>query len=195
MIQNKIAKVGDIKTIADLIKCPVEKASTLITGFLSGPMCGKCFPCSMGSYEARTILNDLMEGNGTASEFHNLKRIAAEMLESSMCKKGKDIAAFVTEYIDEEIFNSHVNGICPSQTCKNLIEYKVIADKCTMCGLCKDACKYNAIHGEKAVPFRSSFYPFDIRQTKCVTCGECIKVCPVDAIILVDAKDAQPVSV
>ena len=49
----------------------------------------------MGSYEARTILKNLMGGKGSEAELANLKRIADEMVESSMCKKGKDTARFL----------------------------------------------------------------------------------------------------
>ncbi|NIN07007.1 MAG: 4Fe-4S dicluster domain-containing protein, partial [Armatimonadetes bacterium] len=68
-------------------------------------------------------------------------------------------------------------------------------EKCILCGLCKEACKYDAILGEKAEPYLSGYLPFEIRQRRCVKCGDCIKVCPVDAIEIIDIKTAEEVKV
>lgn len=195
MSVKKVVKVDDIKKDAESIKCPVEKSLYLINEFLSGLMCGKCFPCSMGSYEARVRLRKVVDGNGSEDDLQHIKKIADEMLVASMCKKGKDVAKYMLEWLDSDVFISHVEGLCPEKTCKALIEYRILTDKCTMCGICLDACKYAAIHGESRKPFMSGYQPFEIRQLKCVKCGDCIKVCPEEAIILLDAKAAEPVEV
>jgi NAD-dependent dihydropyrimidine dehydrogenase PreA subunit len=195
MSEQKELKVEDIRKAADEKGCAVQKALYYVTEFLSGPMCGKCFPCSMGSYEARVILNDIVEGRGTAGELSNLKRIATLMLDSSMCKKGKDTAKFILEWMDTDVFSRHVEGFCPERSCAALIEFRIIPEKCDLCGICKDVCKYGAIHGEKKKPYLSGYRPFEIRQKVCTKCGDCIKVCPTDAIILVDAKVKEPVGV
>ncbi len=195
MSAKKVVKVDDIKNDAEGIKCQVEKSLYLVNEFLSGLMCGKCFPCSMGSYEARIRLRSLMEGNGSSDDIQQIQRIADEMLISSMCKKGKDVAKYMLEWLDTEVFSSHAAGSCPAQTCKALISYRIEIDKCTMCGDCLKACKYAAIHGEKIQPFKSGYHPFEIKQLKCVKCGDCIKVCKPEAIILVDANVGEPVEV
>jgi ferredoxin len=195
MIEKKALKVEDIRTDADAIQCPVERALYYVSEFLAGPMCGKCFPCSMGSYEAKILLRTIVDGKGTENDLFRLKRIAGEMVESSMCKKGKDTARFLLEWLDSDVFQSHIDGTCPARTCAAFIEYRIIADKCTLCGICKDVCKYNAIHGEKVKPFLSGYLPFEIRQTKCVKCGDCINVCPENAIVLIDVKSREPVQV
>jgi NAD-dependent dihydropyrimidine dehydrogenase PreA subunit len=195
MTEQKELKVEDIKKAADEKGCAVQKAIYYVTEFLSGPMCGRCFPCSMGSYEARIILQNLAEGRGTGESVSNLKRIATLMLDSSMCKKGKDTAKFILEWMDTDVFSKHSEGICPEKTCRELIEYRIIPDKCNLCGICKDVCKYGAIHGEKKKPYLSGYRPYEIRQKKCTKCGDCIKVCPTEAIILVDAKVKEPVGV
>ena len=195
MAEKKLIKINDIKTDAEKRKCPVGKSLFYITEFLSGPMCGKCFPCSMGSYEAKVILNNIIEGTGIEKDLFNLKRIASEMLDGSMCKKGKDTARFILEWMDTNAFGSHIEGICPDRTCSAYIEYRIISGKCTLCGECLQACKYSAIHGEKKEAFFSGYKPFEIRQAKCVRCGECMPVCPAKAIIIVDAKIKEPVGV
>jgi formate hydrogenlyase subunit 6/NADH:ubiquinone oxidoreductase subunit I len=195
MSEKKIVKVDDIKNDAESIKCPVERSRYLMAEFLAGPMCGRCFPCSMGSYEARILLKNLMNSNSSEEEVRHIKTIAEEMLVASMCKKGKDIAKYILEWMDTDVFNKHLEGICPEKTCKSFIEYRIIPEKCTMCGICSKICKYNAIHGEKVKPFMSGFHPFEIRQQKCVKCGDCLDVCPTEAIILVDAKATEAVEV
>jgi ferredoxin len=189
MTEIKELKVEDIKKSAGEKACPVGAALYYVTEFLAGPMCGRCFPCAMGSYEARLRLQSIIDGKGSEADVTALKRIAAEMAEASMCKKGKDTAAFITAWINEGVFTAHVEGICPSGECLTFMEYRIIAGKCSACGLCKDACKHNAIIGEKSKPYRNDF-PFEIRQRRCAKCGECLTVCPEEAIIVTGKRQA-----
>ncbi len=191
MEEQKERKVEQIKAEADAKGCPVLRALYYIAEFLTGPMCGKCFPCSLGSYEAKIRLEKIVEGRGADEDLKALKRIAAQMIDGSMCKKGKDTARFIIEWMNTDVFKSHIEGICPDRTCTAFIEYRIVHEKCTMCGLCKEACKYGAIHGEKKKPYLSGYRPYEIRQKKCTKCGECIKVCPTGAIILVDVKERE----
>jgi heterodisulfide reductase subunit A len=63
----------------------------------------------------------------------------------------------------------------------------VDTDKCTWCGLCLDACPYDAPgqvdESGKAVA--------SIDKTACKGCGGCVPVCPTDAIDLEGYTDAQ----
>lgn len=195
MAEEKELKTEDIKKSAEEKKCPVQKALFYIEGFLDGPMCGKCFPCALGAYEARIRLQNIISGNGVDSDIPALKRIAEIMLESSRCKKGKDTAAFLLEWMKTNVFSAHIEGSCPDKECIPFIEYRVIPEKCILCGLCKDVCNFNAVFGEKKQQFLSGYFPFEIRQKRCVKCGECIKVCPVDAIIVAEAKKRETVGV
>lgn len=190
MTELKEKKVEDIKKEAEEnIRCPVNKALYYTREFLAGPMCGKCFPCEMGTYEMRIRLQNIVQGIGSESDLIAVKRIANDMLEASMCKKGKDTARFILEWMDTDVYNEHIEGRCPDKECKALIEYKIISEKCIMCGICKEVCKYNAIIGEKKKPFLSGYLPFEIRQMRCVKCGDCLPVCPTDAIVIVDVKE------
>ncbi|MBZ0157499.1 MAG: 4Fe-4S binding protein [Alphaproteobacteria bacterium] len=189
MAETKELKVEEIKKSAEEKSCPVQRSLYYISEFLSGPMCGRCFPCAMGSYEARTRLQTIIEGRGTEADIRALKRITAEMAEASMCKKGKDTASFISGWLNEGAFHEHVGGTCSSGECIALIEYRVVPGNCTACGRCKEVCTHNAVTGEKAKPYRSGL-PFEIRQKRCTRCGECIKVCPEEAIVLVGVKDS-----
>ena len=195
MTEVKELKVEDIRKSAEEKGCPVQKALYYITEFLSGPMCGRCFPCAMGSYEARIRLQKIVDGKGEEAHLFALKRIAEEMAEGSLCKKGKDTAKFILEWMGTNVYEEHINGRCPSRDCKAFIEYRIIPEKCIMCGLCKDACKYGAILGEKKKPYKGGYLPFEIRQKRCVKCGDCMSVCPTEAIIIVEPKVKEPVGV
>ena len=195
MDEKKELKVEDIKAAAEGKKCPVQKALYYVSGFLSGPMCGKCFPCSLGSYEAEIRVQGIANGKGTEADLYALKRIASEMLEASMCKKGKDTAKFMLEWLDSDAFPEHIGGKCRERECLALSEYRILPEKCTLCGLCKDACKYGAILGEKRKPYMAGYFPYEVRQKRCIKCGDCIKVCPEGAIIITDAEAKEPVEV
>jgi len=191
----KELKVDDIRAAAEEKGCPVQKALYFVTEFLAGPMCGRCFPCAMGSYEARIRLQNLVEGKGNDADLLALRRIATDMIDASLCKKGKDTGKFILDWMATDVYQEHVEGRCPAMQCASLIEYRIIPGKCVICGDCKDVCKDLAIQGEKKKPFKSGYFPFEIRQKRCTRCGECIKVCPAGAIVLVSAKAKEPVGV
>lgn len=193
--ETKPITMKDVKAKAEERKCPVQQSLVFIEEFLAEPMCGKCFPCSMGSYEARIRLRRIVEAEATEEDIERLKRIASNMLVSSMCKKGKDTAQFISEKITLQEFRRHLNGKCPDTECKSHIKYIIIPEKCTMCGLCKDVCKDNAIIGEKRRPYLSGYLPFEIAEKRCTKCGECIKVCPEGAIIIVSSREKELVGV
>lgn len=189
MSEHKEPKVEDIKKEAEEKHCLVQRSLYYIEKFLSEPMCGKCFPCSFGTYESKIRLKDIISGKGTDADIFALKRIATMMIESSRCKKGKDTAKFILEWLNTGAFNEHIEGRCPDKECLAYIEYRIIPDKCIMCGECQVVCKFNAITGEKKKPYLSGYLSFEIRQKRCTKCGECIKVCPTEAIEIVDIKE------
>lgn len=187
---EKEKKVEEIRKEAEAnIKCPVRKALYYMDEFLNGPMCGRCFPCSLGSYEAKVRLTNIVEGRGTDADISALKRIMDEMIEGSLCKKGKDTANFVIEWMRTNVYEEHIEGRCPDRECTAFIEYWVIPEKCVLCGLCKDACNYDAIIGEKKVSYMAGYLPFEIRQKRCVKCGDCLVACPYEAIEVVEIKE------
>ena len=192
MSETMELKVEDIKAdVEGSFKCPVRKSLHYVSGFLSGPMCGKCFPCSMGTYEARIRLQRIVDGDGAEADLAALKRIATQMVEASMCKKGKDTARFMLDWMGTDVFLEHINGRCPDAECPAFMMYHIIPEKCTMCDLCREACKHNAILGEKRKPFQSNYQPFEIRKKRCDKCGECINVCPEGAIIITETKQVE----
>lgn len=178
----------DVLAAVEQIKCAVQRSEKFVEEFLSEPMCGKCHPCALGSYEALVRLKRISGGRGKQEDVDAVRRIAEDMLEGSRCIKGKDTAKFLLEELQTGSFTEHLEGHCEERECPALIIYRVIPEKCVVCGLCKDACKYYAIQGEKKVSYRSGYIPFEIRQKRCVKCGDCVAACPYGAIEVIEEK-------
>ena len=176
-IEEKGKNLEDIRKEAEEKSCPVQVALYFVNEFISDLMCSKCFPCSLGTQEAKIRLIKIAQhlGNPTASDIAALKRIAEMMIEASRCKKGKDTGRFLIEQLNKSLaeFSSHLDGPCMKKECVTRTEYIINPDLCISCGRCLEACKYNAITHTPS---------FEIRQEKCTRCGECVKVCPTEAI-------------
>jgi NAD-dependent dihydropyrimidine dehydrogenase PreA subunit len=67
---------------------------------------------------------------------------------------------------------------CPAKQCRGLFRYRINAETCKACGICKKACPSGAIAGEKKVAHV-------IDQDKCVLCGACLDKCPFAAVLKV----------
>lgn len=182
-------------------KCPVMAVKVKLEKFYNDDskdgMCSKCHPCKLGMYDAIKIFETIQTGKGAEKHIAQLKRIAVDVKDGGMCKKGKDhadiLAAFLKDH--EADLATHVKGVCTSHECNQLIRYEINRDLCTMCDKCHEVCKDFAIEGQKLVQGKTGFTPFRIRQKRCTHCGECIKVCPENAIYInevITVADAEP---
>ena len=192
---EKGRKLEDIRKEAEEKACPVQRALYFIEEFITGPMCSKCYPCSLGTGEAKIRLMKIGGHSDKAGgeDLRALKRIGLAMIDGSFCKKGKDTGRFITEILDasEEEFKRHLAGICTKKECSALVEYVINPALCLMCGKCSDVCRPGAIIGEKKLPYLSGYLPFEIRQRRCTKCGECIKVCPEGAIEVIEKREEE----
>jgi ferredoxin len=172
------------------IKCPVNQTKTALKQFYTDEskngMCSKCHPCKLGIYDAIQILETIQAGRGESRHVALLRRIARDVKDGSMCKKGKDHGDILYEFlvIHAEDLCRHVKGICDDHECKSLVTYAIDADKCTMCGKCQEVCPSAGIEGQKMETFKTGFLPFRIRQKRCTHCGECLAVCPEGAVFI-----------
>ncbi len=173
-------------------KCPVDIARLKLTHFYNDDskdgMCSKCHPCKLGIFDAIKILEAVQAGKGRSKDMAQLRRIAVDVKDGGMCKKGKDhadiLAAFLKDHAAE--LDQHIKGVCSIRECKYLVRYEINPSLCTMCDKCAEACKDFAIEGQKKVPYKTGFTPYRIRQRRCTHCGECIKVCPEKAVVIVE---------
>jgi len=177
-------------------KCPVMTTKLKLEHFYNDDskdgMCSKCHPCKLGIYDAVKILETIQAGKGLDLYPAMLQRIAVEVKDGGMCKKGKDhadiLAAFLKDFSSD--LERHIKGVCTHNVCTRLIRYEIASEKCTMCDKCREVCKDFAIEGQKVVPGRTGFTPYRIRQKRCTHCGECIKVCPEGAVLISEASIA-----
>ena len=185
-------KLEDIKKESEGKACPVQRALYVIEEFIAGPMCSKCYPCSLGTGEAKIRLRKISGYPGKAgdADIHALKRIALIMIDGSFCKKGKDAGRFMVEMLNamEDEFKEHLSGVCPKKECAALVEYAINPALCSLCGKCLEVCSPGAIIGEKKQPYLSGYLPFEIRQRRCTKCGECVRVCPSGAIEVIKKR-------
>lgn len=191
MKKGTTTKLKAIKSHADSKACPVEKCLDLVTAFLDGPMCGRCFPCALGCYEVKVRLERVAEGSGRNADVVAIRRIADNLLISALCNKGKKIAGYLLEWLDADL-KAHIAGRCPHNVCKGFLEYRVIPSKCIVCGLCKEACQDRAILGTRRKHnYEAGSPPFEIRQKRCTKCGLCKDACPTGAIVIVTSAPAK----
>lgn len=192
--EQKKKDMKDVFEAVEDIRCVIQKSQKFVEEFLSEPMCGRCLPCSLGTYEALVRLKRVAAGIAEQDDVDVIQRISEQMLEGSMCKKGKDTAKFILDALKTEAFNEHLSKRCNERECPSLITFRIIPEKCVICGLCQEACKYNAIIGEKKETYRSGYLPFVIRQKRCVKCGDCVPACPYEAIEIIEEKIMAEVS-
>ncbi len=176
--------------------CPVNAVRIKLTHFYNDDskdgMCSKCHPCKLGIFDAVKILEAIQAGKGRDKDLAQLRRIAVDVKDGGMCKKGKDHADILSAFLAAGTadLERHIKGVCAYHECRQLVRYEIEPTLCTMCDKCREACKDNAIEGQKKQPYRTGFTPYRVRQQRCTHCGECIKVCPEKAVVIVE-KDRE----
>jgi NADH-quinone oxidoreductase subunit F len=146
--------------------------------FTQRESCGKCVLCREGTRQLLQLLDDVIEGRGTAHTLELLEKLGRAVQLGSLCGLGKTapnpvlstMRQFRQEY-HEHVFEKR----CRTGNCKALLRPEINAQKCKGCGLCIKACAVGAITGEKKKPHR-------IDADLCVKCGACAKVCNLGAV-------------
>jgi NADH:ubiquinone oxidoreductase subunit F (NADH-binding) len=163
--------------VMDEETCMVDVAKYFLT-FLQDESCGKCVPCRLGIDRMLEIITDITEGRGHAGQISLLEELGYTVGETALCGLGKTAANPVLStlrYFREE-YEAHINQKkCPAGACQALITYGIDSEKCTGCGVCKDACPHEAIMGEK-----KQAHTIDLQL--CQKCGICNSDCKFDAI-------------
>lgn len=141
--------------------------------FIQNESCGKCVPCRLGTKQMLDVLTDITEGKGKSDDINLLIELADGVRDGSLCGLGQTSSNPILttlKFFNDEYY-AHINEKrCPARFCKELINYKVIGEKCEGCMLCLKSCPVGAISGTK-----KELHSIDV--DKCIKCGTCIELC------------------
>lgn len=164
--------------VMDEDTCMVGMAKFFLD-FTAKESCGKCIHCRIGTKRMLEILERITKGQGKNGDIELLEELCYSIKDGALCGLGQTAPNPVLttiKYFRNE-YEAHINEKkCPAGECSDLIEYKIIEDKCKGCTLCARNCPVNAIEGSVKVPHK-------IDITKCIKCGKCYSSCKFDAII------------
>lgn len=180
---DNLIKIGSMMgsgglIIMDETTCMVDIAKFFLD-FTVDESCGKCTPCRIGTKRLLEMLTDITDGKATMEELSKLEDLCQYIKQTSLCGLGQSapnpvlstIKYFRSEY--EEHILKHK---CSAGVCKNLVQYRILEDKCVGCSACSRICPVGAISGELK-------HPFKIDPKKCIKCGACMKTCKFSAIV------------
>lgn len=180
---DSLTKVGSMMgsggmVVMDEDTCMVDVAKYFLS-FTQSESCGKCPPCRIGTYQMLEIMQNITEGRGQHGDIEKLIYLGKMIQKGSLCGLGKTAPNPVLstiKYFRQE-FEEHIyDNYCRANVCKGLGAFVINYVDCISCGLCKEACAYNAVKEN-----RGSYY---IDRTYCTKCKACHAVCPVGAVVI-----------
>ena len=183
------ASLGDYETGDDILSGSVtiygpQSCMVVVTQDLMNKTwlnsCNKCVICRDGTYQVKSIVDDMPAGKSKTGDIDLLKDIAPLIKIGSYCPYGQNwpnTLLTAMELFASE-FDAHIKKkSCPAGVCFQAgATYIILPDKCTGCEDCVDACNYTAIEGKKK-------FIHMIDQDMCEHCGDCVSACDEEAIV------------
>ena len=164
--------------VMDESTCMVGMAKFFLD-FTAKESCGKCIHCRIGTKRMLEMLERITKGEGKDGDIELLEELCHSIKDGALCGLGQTAPNPVLttiKYFRNE-YEAHINEKkCPAGECSDLIEYKIIKDKCKGCTLCARNCPVDAISGTVKQPHK-------IDTEKCIKCGKCYSSCKFGAII------------
>ncbi|WP_294952277.1 NADH-quinone oxidoreductase subunit NuoF [uncultured Eubacterium sp.] len=147
--------------------------------FTAKESCGKCIHCRIGTKRMLEMLERITKGEGKEGDIELLEELCYSIKDGALCGLGQTapnpVLTTIKYFRDE--YEAHINERkCPAGECSDLVEYKIIEDKCKGCTLCARNCPVEAISG-------SVKNPHTIDTEKCIKCGKCYSSCKFGAIV------------
>jgi NADH:ubiquinone oxidoreductase subunit F (NADH-binding)/CBS domain-containing protein/(2Fe-2S) ferredoxin/NAD-dependent dihydropyrimidine dehydrogenase PreA subunit len=177
---DSLSKVGSIMgsggmVVMDEENCMVDVAKYFLS-FTQSESCGKCPTCRIGTYQMLEILERITSGKGEEGDIERLERLGKLVIEGSLCGLGKTapnpVLTTIRYFRDE--YEEHVRDkYCRAKVCKLGI-FRIEPSECILCGMCKQACAFDAV--------KETRRGFFIDRDYCTKCKSCYSVCPVNAI-------------
>ncbi len=162
--------------VLDEDNCMVDVAKFFLS-FTQSESCGKCPPCRIGTYHMLEILERITSGKGVPEDLDRLEKLGSEIQEGSLCGLGQSAPNPVLstlKYFRQE-YEEHIHDkYCQAKTCRGLGLYSIDQIDCIACGLCEQACAFDAV-----IETRNKFY---IDNDYCTKCKACYAVCPTNAV-------------
>ena len=184
---DSLRKVGSIMgsggmVVMDEDNCMVDVAKFFLS-FTQSESCGKCPTCRIGTYQMLQILERITSGEGEEGDIEKLEKLGQLVARGSLCGLGQSapnpVLTTIRYFRDE--YEEHVRDkYCRAKVCSGLGIFEINQDECIQCGLCKQACAFNAV-----IETRDKFF---ISRDDCTRCKSCYYVCPVNAVKLVSPK-------
>jgi NADH-quinone oxidoreductase subunit F/NADP-reducing hydrogenase subunit HndC len=180
---DSLAKVGSIMgsggmVVMDEDNCMVDVAKFFLS-FTQAESCGKCPPCRIGTYQMLQILEKITSGNGEEGDIERLESLGKLVKTGSLCGLGQSAPNPVLttiKYFREEYEEHIYDKYCRAKAC-NLGTFVIIQEECILCGLCKQACAFDAVKETRRT--------FLIDRDYCTKCKACYNVCPVKAVKII----------
>lgn len=179
---ESLASAGSIMGSGGLIimdedTCIVDVAKYFLD-FTQKESCGKCVPCRVGTRHMVELLEKITHGEGTPEDLMALRTLGDTIKKGALCGLGQTAPNPVLttlRYFRNEYLEHIKDNRCRATVCKDLIEYRVIKEKCTGCQSCVRVCPTGAITGPRSEPH-------NLDVTKCIKCRSCYEICRFDAI-------------
>jgi len=178
---DSLSKVGSIMgsggmVVMDEDNCMVDVAKFFLS-FTQSESCGKCPPCRIGTYQMLQILENITSGNGKEGDIERLERIGELVKAGSLCGLGQTapnpVLTTIKYFRDE--YEEHIHDkYCRAKVCSGLGIFRIEQSECILCGLCKQACAFDAVKET-----RRSFF---IDPDYCTKCKSCYLACPIGAV-------------
>ncbi|MGD0237463.1 MAG: NADH-ubiquinone oxidoreductase-F iron-sulfur binding region domain-containing protein [Syntrophorhabdales bacterium] len=146
--------------------------------FTQKESCGKCTPCRVGTRHMVEILTKITHGEGSPEDLLALRTLGDTIKKGALCGLGQTAPNPVLttlRYFRNEYLEHIKEQRCRAVVCKDLIEYRVIKEKCTGCQSCVKVCPTGAISGPRSEPH-------NVDKTKCIKCRSCYVTCRFEAI-------------